>query len=137
MRYSSITAIGDFTAFTPASTDWLFLVPAECSGGGDASLRTDVEDAAGQDGVFVFPPLDGAQIITLSGRLVIGSSGDYGSAEDTLFASLKSALDSLKTAPDDLVHSGGSLSVWKYDPITEGRDGILKTVSFGLIVDGP
>lgn len=138
MRYSTITAIGDFTALSPASTDWLFLDPAQCTGGGDATLRTNVEDAPGTDGVLVFPPLDGAQIITLAGKLLIGSAGDdagYFAAEDALFASLKSALDALKTAPDDLAHSGGTLSVWKYSAIDSGREGILKTVTFSLVVD--
>lgn len=138
MRYSTISAIGSFTALSPASTDWLFLVPSECSGGGDVDLRTDVEDAPGADGGLIQSPLDAAQIITLSGRLLINSAGDdagYYAAEDTLFASLKAALDAMKAAPDDLVHSGGSLSCWKYSRIGDGRDGLLKTVMFDLVVD--
>lgn len=138
MRYSSISAIGDFTALSPASTDWLHLDPTACTGGGAAPLRTSVEDKPGADGVLVFPPLDGAQIITLSGILVIRSAGDesgYFTAMDSLFASLQSALAALKTAPDDLVHSGGTLSVWLYSALSDGWQGLSKTVTFGLVVD--
>jgi hypothetical protein len=138
MRYSSISAIGDFTALSPSSTDYLHLDPARCSGGADATLRTTVEDAPGADGVLIEPPLDGAQIITLAGVLVIrsdGSESGYFSALDTLFGSLKTALDALKAAPDDLVHSGGTLSVWKYAPIDTSFSGLLMSVTFGLVVD--
>lgn len=138
MRYSTISAIGDFTALSAATADWLRLDPARCDGGADAPLRATVEPAPGVDGALVFPPLDDAQIITLAGDLMITSSGSdagYFSAIDTLLASLKSALDALKTAPDDLVHSGGTLSVWKYTGITTGWAGLIMSVTFGLVVD--
>lgn len=138
MRYSSISAIGDFTALSESSYDYLALNPAACSGGADAPLRTTVEDAPGADGALIEPPLDGAQIITLAGLLIVTSAGDesgYLSALDTLLGSLKSALDALKAAPDDLVHSGGTLSVWKYAPLDTSWNGTLMSVTFGLIVD--
>lgn len=140
MRYSTISAIGGFTAINGGATDYLHLVPSNCSGGADAPLRTTVEDAPGLDGALIFPPFDGAQVITLSGDFVIKSAGDesgYLAAQDTLFGSLKSALDALKTAPDDLVHSGGSLKVWKYAPIDTSWDDNAKilSVTFSLIVD--
>lgn len=140
MRYSTISAIGDFTALSAASTDYLHLVPSRCSGGADAPLRTTVEDAPGLDGALIFPPFEGAQIITLSGDFVIKSAGDesgYLAAQDTIFGSLKTALAALKAAPDDLVHSGGSLKVWKYASIDTGWDDDAKilSVTFGLIVD--
>lgn len=138
MRYSSISAIGDFTALSPASTDWLRLNPARCSGGDDAPLRITIEQAPGYDGVLIEPPLDDAQILTLAGELIItsdGSESGYFSALDTLFGSLKSALDAMKAAPDDLVHSGGTLSVWKYAPLDKSVNGTLMSVTFGLIVD--
>lgn len=137
MRYSTISAIGDFTALSPASTDYLHLDPSACTGGVAAPLRTNVEDKPGADGPLIFPPLDGPQIITLSGVLVVRSAtgAGYFTAMDTLLASLQSALDALKTAPDDLVHSGGTLSVWLYSAISDGWEGMGKTVTFGLVVD--
>jgi hypothetical protein len=138
VRYNTISAIGDFTALSSASGDYLALDPKRCDGGGDAPLRTTVEPAPGEDGALIFPPLDDAQIITLGGDLIIISAGDesgYFAAIDTLYASLKTALDALKTAPDDLVHSAGSLKVWKYAPIADGWEGTLKQVTFGLAVD--
>jgi hypothetical protein len=138
MRYSTISAIGDFTAFTPADSDYLLIVPSRCSGGADAPLRTTVEPAPGADGALIFPPLDDAQILTLAGDLVItsdGSESGYFDAIDTLLASLKSALDALKTAPDDLVHSAGTLSVWKYAPLDTSFEGTVMSVTFGLVVD--
>lgn len=139
MRYGSIGTIGTFDALSPgAATDFLHVVPARCSGGGDAPLRTDYEEASGQDGIFVFPPFDDAQIITLAGDLVIRSAGDesgYLDAIDTLYASLKAALDAMKAAPDTLTHSGPDLLVWKYAPIVESWNDALMQVTFGLIVD--
>jgi len=138
MRYSTITQIGTFTAFDPSATDYLYLDPERCTGGADAPLRTIVEDAPGQDAGLIFPPLDGPQVITLVGDLTIQSAGDdsgYFAALDTLLASLKAAINALKAAPDDLVHSGGTLSVWKNAPVETSWAGNVMTVTFGLIVD--
>jgi hypothetical protein len=138
VRYSTISAIGVFTALSSATPDYLHIDPTRCSGGADAPLRTSVEPAPGADGALIFPALDDAQIITLAGDLVITSAGDesgYFSALDTLIAALKSALDALKAAPDDLVHSGGTLSVWKYAPLETSWGGITQSVTFGLVVD--
>jgi hypothetical protein len=138
MRYGTISAIGAFTALSDASADYLRIVGDRCSGGDDAPLRTIVEPAPGLDGPLIFPPLDDAQIITLAGDLIITSASDeagYIAAEDTLLASLKAALDLMKSAPDALVYSGGTLRVWKYAPIDGGRNGMLKSVTFGLVVD--
>lgn len=138
MRYSTISAIGIFTALSPSSPDYLALDPSACQGGGDPPLRITTEPRSGQGGVYIFPPLDDAWIITLSGKLVIRSASDeagHFAAEDTLFASLKAALDLLKSAPDDLVHSGGTLAVWKYAPIVDAREGLDLRVTFGLLVD--
>lgn len=138
MRYSTISAIGGFTALTPATADYLRIDPARCTGGADAPLRTTVEPAPGANGVLIFPPLDDAQIITLAGDLIITSTvveAGYFSAVDTLLAAIKSALDALKTAPDDLVHSAGTLSVWKYAPLDTSWAGTIMSVTFGLVVD--
>ncbi len=140
MRYSTISAIGAFTALSAASADYLHLVPSRCSGGADASVRITVEDAPGADGTLIFPAFDGAQVILLGGDFVIKSDGadpGYFSAQDTVFASLKAALDTLKSAPGDLVHSGGTLKVWKHDPLDTTWDDNAKilSVTFGLIVD--
>lgn len=138
MRYSTISQIGDFTAFEGAATDFLRFDPDRCSGGDDAPLRTTVQPIPGGDGVYVNPPLDDGQIITLGGDLVIGSASDeagYIAAEDTLLAALKSALAALKIAPDDFVYSAGTVQVWKYAGIVGSRNGMLKGVTFSVIVD--
>jgi hypothetical protein len=138
MRYSTITQIGAFTALTSSSADYLYLDPTKCTGGADAPLRTTVEPAPGLDGALILPPLDDAQIITLSGVLVITSAGTepgYFTAIDTLLASLKSALDALKTAPGNLVSSDGTVKVWKYAPLDTTWAGLQMSVTFGLIVD--
>lgn len=138
MRYSTISAIGSFTALSASSTDYLHLIPSRCTGGADSPMRTIVESAPGQDGALIFPPLDDAQIITLAGDFVITSDGTesgYLTAQDTLLASLKSALDAMKAAPDDLVHSAGTLSVWKYAPLETSWEGVVMAVTFSLIVD--
>lgn len=138
MRYATISQLGTFTAFDDGSDDYLHLDPTACTGGEDAPLRTTVEDAPGLDGVLVMPPFDGAQIITLAGDLIITSATDdagYFTAMDTLAAAIKSALDAMKAAPDDLVHSGGTLKVWKYAAIDTSYQGALKRVTFGVVVD--
>jgi len=138
MRYSTISQIGTFTALDESATDWLRLDPTKCTGGDDPPMRTTVEPAPGLDGVLIFPPLDDAWIITLAGDLIITSATDeagYFAAMDTLLDSLRSALDALKTAPDDLVSNDGTVSVWKYAPLDSSYQGALKSVTFGLIVD--
>ncbi len=141
--YAGISAIGDFTDLQlDASTlDYLAIDPSRCSGGGDAPLRTELEQAPGLDGALIFPPLDDAQIITLVGDIVIHSTGDsagsdYRAAITTLYASLKTALDALKIAPDDLVFPAGSLKVWKNGPLDPTwTDFHICAVTFSLVVD--
>jgi hypothetical protein len=142
MRYRTISQIGSFTALTAADVDYLAIAPSRCSGGGDAPQRTTIEDAPGGDGALIFPPLDGAQVITLAGDLVVTSTGlsvetGYREAIDTLLESLKFAVDALKTAPGVLVHSGGSLMVWKNGPVDETWDDFetICAVTFSLVVD--
>jgi len=135
VRWSTISAIGDFTALNGNATDYLSTTPGRCTD--SPSLRTTVEDAPGADGVLVFPPLDGARILTIGGEIIIRSAGGesgYLAAIDMLYNSLASALASLKTAPDDLVHSGGTLSVWLYSPLVPGWEDLMQTVTFGLVV---
>jgi len=138
MRYSTISQLGTFTAFSPASADYLRLDPSACAGGEDAPVRTNLEQIPGGDGVYVLPPFDDAQIITLVGDLIITSSSTeagYFSAQDTLLAALKSALNAAKSARVNLVHGGGTLHVWKYAPIESSYQGALKRVTFGVVVD--
>lgn len=142
IRYQSITAIGSFTAFSISDADdYLALDPARCSGGADAPLRTTIEPKPDADGVFIEAPFDDAQIITLAGDLVITSNGassesGYFTALDTLLASLKSALDALKTASGDLTHAGGTIQVWKQAPLeTTWQNYYVCSVTFGLVVD--
>jgi hypothetical protein len=138
MRYSTIYGIGDFDALDSSYIDWLKLNPSACSGGADAPLRTTVEPAPGLDGAYIFPPLDDAQIITLSGEFIIGSAGDesgYFAAIDTILDNLKFALDSMKNGPGLLTYSDGSYSVWKYAPIDTSWAGTVMSVTFGLVVD--
>lgn len=137
-RYSSISAIGSFTAINEGATDYLRLDPTKCTGGADPPLRTSIEQAPGADGALILPPLDDAWIITLAGDLIIRSASTeaaYFTALDTLLALLKTDLDALKAAPGDLVHSGATLKVWKYAPISDSWAGIIKSVTFGLVVD--
>ena len=142
----SITAIGTFTeldnSFLNAGmTDYLAIDPTACSGFGDAPLRTTTYDAPGQDGELIFPPKDGGLIMTIAADLVIGSAdtGDnaaYLAAQTTLYQSLKTALDALKTAPADLVHSAGSMKVWKYGAVDPSFTSYwTMRVTFSLIQD--
>lgn len=142
MRYRTISRIGAFTALTAADGDYLALAPSRCSGGGDAPQRTTVEDAPGLDGALILPPLDGPQIIALAGDLVVTSTGlssepGYREAVDDLLASLRTAADALKVAPDELIHAGGTLMVWKNGPVEESWDDheTVCAVTFSVIVD--
>ncbi len=134
IRFGSVTAIGSFTALTSSSTDYLSLTPSRCVD--TPTLRTTVEDAPGAPGVLVFPPLRGARILTFGGQVVIrsdGSDSGYYSAIDTLVASLESALAAMEGAPDDVDHSGGSLSCWAYAPNAPTWDDITRLCTFSLV----
>lgn len=141
MRYSTITAIGTFSSVNDATGDTLLLVPSACSGGEAATLRTVVENAPGADGVLVFPPLEGGQIITLTGDVTIRSTGAeaaYFTAIDTLVSSLKTALDAMRTAAASLAYgSSSTLSCWYYAPLESAwlDDQLTKRLTFGLVVD--
>jgi hypothetical protein len=142
MRYRTISQIGAFTALSSSVDDYLAIAPSRCSGGGDAPTRVTEEDAPGQDGSLILPVFDGPQIITLAGDMVVMSTGlssetGYREAIDTLVASLKSALTALKAAPDDLVHAGGTLRVWKHGELDEAWDDFetICSVTFSVIVD--
>lgn len=141
IRYQAITAIGTFVALDSSHADYLALDPARCSGLGDAPLRTTVYDAPGQDGSLIFPPKDGQKIVTLAGDLIVTSTGfsaeaGYFAAVDTLYDSLKTALDAGKTAAQNLVTPGGTLKFWKYGPLEEEWQNYWAcSVTFSLIVD--
>jgi hypothetical protein len=144
IRPSTIESIGDFTdlEMDVSTLDWLALRPSACTGLGGGSLRNTVEDAPGEPGTLIEPPLDGAWVITLAGDLVVTSTGlssetGYREAIDTLYASLSDAFDALKLAPDDLVHGGGTLKVWAYGEIDPTWDDLetICSVTFSLIVD--
>ena len=142
----SITAIGTFTALdnpylAAGLTDYLSIDPTACTGFGDAPLRVTAYPAAGEDGVNIFPPKDDALIMSIVGDLVIGSAdGDdnaaYLAAQTTLYQSLKTALDALKAAPASLVHSAGSMKVWKQGQLDPGFTSYwTMRVTFSLIQD--
>lgn len=139
IRYHDISGIGSFSALTNASADYLAIDPARCSGLGDASLRTTSYDAPGEDGELIFEAFDGAQIITLAGDLVVTSADGgttYRAAVDTLYDSIKSALDAMKSTTGNLVTSGGTLKVRKYGPLEdEWQNFWVCSVTFSLIVD--
>lgn len=141
IRYEEISAVGSFTALSETAGDYWAIDPDRCTGGGDADLGTVEEDAPGQDGVLIEPPLDEAQIITLSGPLVVTSTGlsaetGYKEAVETLFESLKSAINAGKTAPIDLTHPGGTLKVWKHSKVGDAWSGFwICTVTVSLAVD--
>lgn len=139
--YQKITGIGSFTALTNADADYLAIDPSRCTGLGDAALRTTAYDAAGEDGENIFDALDGQHVITLVGDLICTSADSsdmdaYFAAVDTLYASLKSALDGMKSTPGDLVTNGGTLKVRKWGPAEDGWQNYwLCSVTFSLIVD--
>lgn len=139
--YQKITGIGAFTALSNADADYLALDPSRCTGLGDAALRTTTYDAPGEDGELIFPALDGQHIITLVGDIVCtsadtGTMDDYFAAVDTLYASLKSALDGMKSTAGDLVTAGGTLKVKKYGPADDAWQNFwVCSVTFSLIVD--
>ena len=139
--YQQISQIGAFTALSNADADYLALDPARCTGLGDPALRTTTYDAPGEDGELIFEAFDGAQIITLVGDLVVtsadaGTMADYFAAVDTLYGSLKSALDAMKSTAGDLVTPGGTLKVKKYGPAEDGWQNYwVLSVTFSLIVD--
>jgi hypothetical protein len=138
---TTITQIGGFTAFTDAVADYINLDPDRSTGLGGGDLRTSVEDAPSQDGALIFPPLEGAWIVTLVGNAVVTSTGPssdagYRPAVRALVASLKTALDAMKAAPDDLVHSGGTEQAWFHSKLEPTWDGYhICVVTFGLVVD--
>ena len=139
--YQSISQIGAFTALTSSSADYLALDPNRCSGLGDAPLRTTIYDAPGLDGALIFPPKDGQHVITLSGDLIVTSTGlsadsGYFTAVDTLYDSLKSALDTMKSSAGSLVTPGGTLKVWKFGPLEdEWVNYWALSVTFSVVVD--
>jgi hypothetical protein len=143
IRYAEISAIGDFTAFElgPSSLDYLAIDPTACSGGGDADTRVDDdEDAPGSDGSLIFPRLDGSQIITLVGDIVVHSvettGSTYFAAIEAVYESLRAALNAMKAAPDDLVHPGGSLPVWKHGRLDDSWPSFhICRVTFSVKVD--
>lgn len=142
MRPATITQIGAFTALSNTVADYLAIAPSRCSGFGDPPARTTLEPAPGIDGVLVFPPLDDAWAITLVGDLVVTSTGassetGYRDAVEALYQSLKTAIDAGKTAAIDIVHSGGTLKVWKNGPVDQEWDDFetVCSVTFSVVVD--
>lgn len=139
--YQSISKIGAFAALDSTSVDYLALDPDACKGGGGPGLRTTVEPAPGDDGALIFAPLDDAWILTLVGDLVVtsngmGSDGGYFDSVRTLYASLKSALDNMKVAADDLVHGGGTEKAWFYAPLDDTwTNARMCRVTFSVVVD--
>lgn len=144
IRPLTISQLGAFTDLLPAAvTDYWAIRPSKCSGLGGPPQRTTVEDAPGLDGALIFPPFDGAWIITLGGELNVTSTGlsretGYDAAVDALLADLVAAIDAAKTAPIDLVHSGGTLKVWKYGEIDVSWEDDLEaicSVTCSFVVD--
>lgn len=142
----SITQIGIFDRFDSpfiglGLADYVAIDPSACTGFGDAPLRTTIDDAPGEDGVLIEPPKDGGLIMTIVADLVVTSTGPsndpgYLDTVVSLYQELKAALDLLKAAPDDLVHSAGSMKVWKYGPVDPNFPNYWTArVTFGLIQD--
>lgn len=136
MRYSSVSAIGAFTDVNTHTGDYLLLDPARCSGGRAATMRTNIENLPGGDGVLAFPPLKGAQIITLSGPIVITSTdieADFFTAIDTVLDNLESALEAMRLAPDNIVHSAGTITCWTYANLEQTWENGLQIATFSLV----
>ena len=104
-----------------------------------AEIRTEVEDAPGQDGVLVFPPFEGGQEIVLGGHYNIvstGVDGAYQNAIEAVEADLVVALLAMKTAADDLTWTGGgggSISVWLHRRLVPTGTATFRGVQFGLM----
>lgn len=136
----TITAIGTFSKLDSTDSDYLSIDPQRCSLPADGVARITVEEKAGADGVFVEPAYEGAQILTIGGDLIVTSNGNssesgYFTAVGTLIGELKTALDALKTADDDLVHAGGSTAVRWYSALEPSWTNFwVCTVTFGLVV---
>lgn len=141
MRPETISAVGSFTSFASGSGDWVCVDIEACTGCDDAPLRTTVQPRPGDHGAFVFPSFDDAQIITLVVVAMIDSLSspvvpdDYRAAVETLFQSLRSALDAMKSAPDDLVHEDGTVSVWKHSPVEKSWSGVVCRFTFSVVID--
>lgn len=136
-----ITAIGTFTALSAADDDYLALDPKRCSIPAQGVARTTIENKAGADDAFIEDALEGAQVLTLGGDLTITSNGNsseagYFTALGTLLDSLKSALDALKTADDDLVCNSVNIPVRWYSALEPSfADSFwVCSVTFGLVV---
>jgi hypothetical protein len=136
----TITAIGTFTALTDAAADYLALDPQRCSLPAQGVARTTIEHKTGADSAYVEDAFEGEQILTLGGDLVVTSNGDssqsgYFTAVGTLLGSLKTALDALKTADDNLVHAGVSTPVRWYAALDPTWTNFwVCSVTFGLVV---
>jgi hypothetical protein len=139
---ATISKIGGFTAFTDAAADYLNAVPDSCTGLGGPDLRVDDdENAADTDGDLIFPRLDGAWITTLVFEVVATSTGPtaddgYRAAVNAVIASLNTALDAMKAAPDDLTHAGGTEQAWFHSKVEPTWvDYHTCHVTFGLKID--
>lgn len=136
----TITAIGTFTALTSASANYLQLDPQRCSLPANGLARTTVEAKPGADSAIVEDAFEGEQILTLGGDLVVTSNGNsseagYFTALGTLLGSLKTALDALKTADDNLVHAAVNTPVRWYAPLEPTwTNYYVCAVTFGLVV---
>lgn len=139
----TISQIGAFTAFawTVDTPDYFAIDPTRCSDCDDPPVRVTEEPAPGIDGALILPGLDDVWTPTIGGDLVVTSNGNsseagYFTALETLYASLKSALDALKAAPDTLVHADGTLQVWKHGPAEKTWTNYWQaSVTFELTVD--
>lgn len=135
MLYSTITDIGSFGDVNLDDAPCLWLDPAMCSGLEYPELRTEIEDAPGEDGVLVFPPFLGGQPVVLGGILIV-PSGDYFAGVETLIAAIASALEAMRAAPANIVWTGGgggTLSVWTNGRLAQTWDNGNHRVQFGLI----
>lgn len=139
---ATISKIGGFTAFTDADADYLAAVPDSCTGLGGPDLRVeDDENAADTDGDLIFGRLDGPWIVTLVYDVVATSTGPtaddgYRAAVGAVVASLKTALDAMKAAPDDLTHAGGTEQAWFHSKVEPSwKNFHVCRVTFGLKID--
>lgn len=135
MRYNSITTIGSLTV--NSGTDYLWLIPSLCAGLDGGAGRVNVEDFAGADGGFQFPPLLGPVIATLGGLLVITSSGTEAgvrTATDTLDAAIAAVVDGSRAAAITVTWAAGSASMWFYQAYESHWDPSLggMVCTFGL-----
>lgn len=139
---SELDTPGGTVALNSDTDDSIVLLPDECTGLGAAPVRIEIDDVPGGDGGLIIG--DGLQRyreLTLTGLLVIRTSGDYFQNQQALSDDLITACESIFAADGTLKGTppGGSeleLTVrCTIPPYPAGT--LLKKVTFTLVALDP